>query len=129
VPDPEIEHDRDAIIKVSSCAICGSDLHLFGGFMPGMKEGDVIGHEGMGEVMEVGTANHKLKVGDRVVIPFTISCGECYQCRRGNYSVCERSNPNKRLGDLAFGHTTSGMFGYSQHHRFAAGPSWRCWAA
>jgi threonine dehydrogenase-like Zn-dependent dehydrogenase len=113
VPDPQIEHPRDAIIKVSSCAICGSDLHLFDGVIPGMKEGDVVGHECMGEVVEVGAGNAKLRVGDRVVIPFTICCGECDQCLRGNWSVCERSNRNKQLGDLAFGHSPAGLFGYS----------------
>src|SRR3982751_6372461 len=113
VPDPQIEHPRDAIIKTSCCAICGSDLHFFDGFMPGMKSGDVVGHEFMGEVVEVGSENRKLKVGDRVVVPFTICCGDCEQCRRGNWSVCERSNRNKTLGDLTFGHTTAGMFGYT----------------
>ncbi|MBA2722318.1 MAG: glutathione-dependent formaldehyde dehydrogenase [Methylibium sp.] len=113
VPDPRIEDPRDAIIKVSSCAICGSDLHLFDGFMPGMKAGDIVGHEFMGEVMEVGANNKKLKVGDRVVVPFTITCGECEQCRRGNFSVCERSNRNKDLADKVFGHTTAGLFGYT----------------
>jgi threonine dehydrogenase-like Zn-dependent dehydrogenase len=113
VPDPQIEEPRDAIIKVSSCAICGSDLHLFDGFMPGMKSGDIIGHEFMGEVMEVGPGNTRLRVGDRVVVPFTIICGECEQCRRGNYSVCERTNRNKNLADKAFGHTTAGLFGYT----------------
>src|SRR4029079_17004400 len=82
VPDPEIEHPRDAIIKMSCCAICGSDLHFFDGFMPGMKSGDVVGHAFMGEVVEVGAENRKLKVGDRVVVPFTICCGDCEQCRR-----------------------------------------------
>jgi threonine dehydrogenase-like Zn-dependent dehydrogenase len=113
VPDPRIEHPRDAVIKVSSCAICGSDLHLFGGFMPGMEAGDVVGHEFMGEVMEVGAENKKLKVGDRVVVPFTIICGECEQCRRGNFSVCERTNRNKELAEKMFGHTTAGLFGYT----------------
>jgi threonine dehydrogenase-like Zn-dependent dehydrogenase len=113
LPDPAIEDPRDAIIKVTSCAICGSDLHLYGGFMPGMKHGDIMGHEFMGEVVEVGSANKKLKIGDRVVVPFTICCGECDQCRRGNFSVCERSNRNKDLADKAFGHTTAGLFGYT----------------
>ncbi|MCQ4241176.1 zinc-dependent alcohol dehydrogenase [Stutzerimonas stutzeri] len=113
VPDPSIEDPRDAIIKVSSCAICGSDLHLYDGFMPGMKHGDIMGHEFMGEVMEVGSANKKLKVGDRVVVPFTIVCGECEQCRRGNFSVCERTNRNKDIADKMFGHTTAGLFGYT----------------
>lgn len=113
VPDPTIEHPRDAIIKVSSCAICGSDLHLYDGFMPGMMRGDIMGHEFMGEVVEVGAENKRLKVGDRVVVPFTIICGECDQCRRGNFSVCERSNRKKDLADKAFGHSTAGLFGYT----------------
>ena len=113
VPDPVIEHPRDAIIKVSSCAICGSDLHLFDGFMPSMKSGDILGHEFMGEVVEVGAGNSRLKVGERVVVPFTIACGECDQCRRGFFSVCERSNRNKEMADKVFGHATAGLFGYS----------------
>ena len=113
VPDPRIEEPRDAIIKVSACAICGSDLHLFDGFMPGMEAGDVMGHEFMGEVVEVGSGNRRLKVGDRVVVPFTICCGECPQCLRGNWSVCERSNRNKALADKMFGHSTAGLFGYT----------------
>lgn len=113
VPDPGIEDGRDAILKVTSCAICGSDLHLFDGFMPGMKHGDIMGHEFMGEVVEVGRDNQALKVGDRVVVPFTITCGECEQCRRGNFSVCERSNRNKKLADEMFGHTTAGLYGYT----------------
>jgi threonine dehydrogenase-like Zn-dependent dehydrogenase len=114
IPDPGIEHPRDAIVKVTSCAICGSDLHLFHNFIPAMKPGDVLGHEFMGEVVEVGKETRTLKVGDRVVMPFTITCGECDQCRRGNFSVCERSNRNKALADKVFGHTTAGLFGYSQ---------------
>jgi threonine dehydrogenase-like Zn-dependent dehydrogenase len=114
VPDPAIEDPRDAIIKVTSCAICGSDLHLYDHFMPGMKSGDIMGHETMGEVVEVGSgAKSALRVGDRVVIPFTIICGQCEQCRRGNFSVCERTNRNKELADKAFGHTTAGLFGYT----------------
>jgi threonine dehydrogenase-like Zn-dependent dehydrogenase len=113
VPDPQIEQPRDAIIKVTSCAICGSDLHLYNGFMPGMQSGDIIGHEFMGEVVEVGSENKKLKVGDRVVVPFTIICGECDQCKRGNFSVCERTNRNGNLAAKMFGHTTAGLFGYT----------------
>ena len=113
VPDPAIEAPRDAIVRITSCAICGSDLHLYDGFMMGMKSGDIIGHEFMGEVVEVGPQNRTLKVGDRVVVPFTITCGECEQCRRGNYSVCERSNRNKALADKLFGHSTAGLYGYT----------------
>lgn len=113
VPDPKIEHGRDAIIKVTSCAICGSDLHLYDGFMIGMQSGDIVGHEFMGEVMEVGQDNKKLKVGDRVVVPFTICCGECEQCKKSNFSVCERTNRNGALAKKMFGHTTAGLFGYT----------------
>jgi threonine dehydrogenase-like Zn-dependent dehydrogenase len=113
VPDPQIEQPRDAIVKVTSCAICGSDLHLYDGYMLGMKTGDIIGHEFMGEVVEVGPENRFLQVGDRVVVPFTITCGECDQCRRGNYSVCERTNRNRDLAAKVFGHSTAGLFGYS----------------
>jgi threonine dehydrogenase-like Zn-dependent dehydrogenase len=114
VTDPEIEGERDAIIKVTSCAICGSDLHLFHNFIPAMLPGDVMGHETMGEVVETGRGlNGKLKKGDRVVVPFTIVCGECDQCKRGYFSVCQRSNRKKYLADKVFGHTTAGLFGYS----------------
>ena len=114
VTDPEIEDPRDAIVKVTSCAICGSDLHLFHNFIPAMLPGDIMGHEMMGEVVEVGSGvNGKLKKGDRVVVPFTIICGECDQCKRGNFSVCERTNRNKHLADKVFGHTTAGLFGYT----------------
>ncbi|MRI57007.1 glutathione-dependent formaldehyde dehydrogenase [Methylobacterium sp. DB1607] len=114
VTDPEIEDGRDVIVKVTSCAICGSDLHLFHNFIPAMLPGDVLGHETMGEVVETGRAiNGKLKKGDRVVVPFTIVCGECDQCKRGYFSVCQRSNRKKHLADKVFGHTTAGLFGYS----------------
>jgi len=94
VPDPEILNPRDAIVKITSTCICGSDLHLFDGFMMGMKDGDIVGHEPMGEVVEVGAGVKNLKVGDRIVVPFTIQCGECDQCKVGNFSVCERTNRN-----------------------------------
>lgn len=114
VTDPEIEHPRDAIIKVTSCAICGSDLHLYHNFVPAMLPGDIMGHEMMGEVVEVGSGvNGALKKGDRIVVPFTIFCGECDQCRRGNYSLCQRTNRKKELAEKVFGHATAGLFGYS----------------
>lgn len=113
VPDPAIEHPRDAIIKVTACAICGSDLHIFDGVIPQMKSGDVIGHETMGEVVEVGSQNSKLKVGDRVVVPFTISCGECFFCQRGYFSGCERSNPDREKAAKLWGNSPAGLFGYS----------------
>jgi threonine dehydrogenase-like Zn-dependent dehydrogenase len=114
VTDPEIEHPRDAIVKVTSCAICGSDLHLFHNFIPGMLPGDIMGHEMMGEVVEVGSGvNGHLKKGDRIVVPFTIICGECEQCTRGNFSLCRNSNRKKNLGDKVFGHATAGLFGYT----------------
>ena len=113
VPDPKIEDPRDVIIKVTSCAICGSDLHLMDGLMPTMKSGDVLGHEFMGEVVEVGQGFTKFKKGDRIVVPFNINCGACDQCRRGNWSVCERSNRNAAMAAAQFGYTTAGLFGYS----------------
>ena len=113
VPDPVIQDDRDAIIRVTACAICGSDLHIFNGVIPEMQSGDVLGHETMGEVVEVGRGNTKLSIGDRVVVPFTISCGECFFCKRGFYSGCERSNPNRGKAESMWGHSPAGLFGYS----------------
>ena len=114
VPDPRIEHPRDAIIKVTACAICGSDLHIYDGVIPSMESGDVLGHETMGEVVEVGSENtRQLKVGDRVVVPFTIACGECFFCQRGYFSGCERSNPNAAKAAKLWGHSPAGLFGYS----------------
>jgi threonine dehydrogenase-like Zn-dependent dehydrogenase len=113
VPDPKIEHPRDAIIKVTACAICGSDLHIFDGVIPQMKSGDVLGHETMGEVVEVGSETKSLKVGDRVVVPFTIACGECFFCRRGYFSACERSNPDRKKASELWGNSPAGLFGYS----------------
>ncbi len=113
VPDPKIERPSDAIIKVTACAICGSDLHLYDGVMPSMERGDVLGHETMGEVVEVGSEVGKLKPGDRVVVPFTISCGQCFFCKRGYFSGCERSNPNAEAAAKIWGHSPAGLFGYS----------------
>ena len=113
VPDPKILNPSDAIVKITATAICGSDLHLFNGFMPTMESGDILGHEPMGEVVEVGTGVTKLKVGDRVVVPFTISCGECFFCRKGLFSSCDNSNPNAEMARLAMGQSPAGLFGYS----------------
>ena|GEM_PF-5530566 len=114
IPDPKIEHPRDAIIKVTACAICGSDLHIYGGIIPAMKKGDVLGHENMGEVVEVGSGNRVLKVGDRIVVPFTIACGECFFCRNGFYSGCERTNPDHEKAAKVWGNSPAGLFGYSR---------------
>jgi threonine dehydrogenase-like Zn-dependent dehydrogenase len=113
VPDPTILNDRDAIVKISSTAICGSDLHLYDGYIPTMRKGDILGHEFMGEVVETGRGVESLRVGDRVVVPFPIACGDCWSCRHELYSVCENSNPNAGLAEKMFGHTASGIFGYS----------------
>jgi threonine dehydrogenase-like Zn-dependent dehydrogenase len=113
VADPKIEHPRDAVIKVTACAICGSDLHLYNGVMPEMESGDVVGHETMGEVVEVGAGVSNLKIGDRVVVPFTIACGGCYFCTRGLFSGCERSNPDAAKVSKLWGHSPAGLFGYS----------------
>ena len=113
VPEPQILNSSDAIVRITSTAICGSDLHLYNGFMPTMKKGDVLGHEFMGEVVDVGRSVKKLQVGDRVVVPFTIACGNCWQCRHENWSLCENSNPNAALAEKMMGHAASGAFGYS----------------
>jgi threonine dehydrogenase-like Zn-dependent dehydrogenase len=114
VSDPAIEDPRDAIIKVTSCAICGSDLHLFHNMIPAMMPGDIMGHETMGEVVEVGeAAKGRLKKGDRIVVPFTITCGQCDQCKRGNWSACERSNRKAEAAEKLFGHAPAGLFGYT----------------
>jgi threonine dehydrogenase-like Zn-dependent dehydrogenase len=113
VPDPRILNSQDAIIKVTSTAICGSDLHLFNGMVPTMEKGDVLGHEFMGEVVEVGSAVRKLRVGDRVVVPFPISCGVCASCKEGNFSLCENSNPNAYMAEKLWGYSPAGLFGYT----------------
>ena len=113
VPDPKILNARDAIVKITSTAICGSDLHLYDGFMPTMRKGDILGHEFMGEVVDTGAAVSTLKVGDRVVVPFPIACGSCGACERGLTSVCENSNPNAEVAEKLMGHSPCGIFGYS----------------
>jgi threonine dehydrogenase-like Zn-dependent dehydrogenase len=113
VPDPKIEDPRDVIVRITSTAICGSDLHLYDGYMPTMEPGDIIGHEPMGEVIEVGRDVAKLKKGDRVVVPFTISCGSCWFCQRQLYSLCDTSNPNAEIARQAMGQSPAGLFGYS----------------
>jgi threonine dehydrogenase-like Zn-dependent dehydrogenase len=121
VPDPEIINESDAIIKVSSTAICGSDLHLYDGFVPTMKRGDILGHEFMGEVVEVGDDVQNLKVGDRVVVPAIISCGKCYYCKKNLWSLCDNSNPKASLAEAANGFSGSGIFGYSHMYGGYAG--------
>jgi threonine dehydrogenase-like Zn-dependent dehydrogenase len=115
VPEPKILSERDAIIKVTSTAICGSDLHLLDGYVPTMQRGDIMGHEFMGHVVEVGKGVQpdKLKVGDRVVVPFPIACGACWACERQMYACCENTNPNAGMAEMMFGHPVAGIFGYS----------------
>ncbi len=113
VPDPTILHARDAILRVTACAICGSDLHLYNGFIPTMKKGDILGHEFMGVVVEVGAEVKDLAVGDRVVVPFNIACGQCFFCKNQMFSLCDNTNPNAHLAEAAYGYSPSGLFGYS----------------
>ena len=113
VPDPTILDPRDAIIKLTTTAICGSDLHLYDGYIPTMERGDILGHESMGEVIEVGNEVKKLKKGDRVVVPFTISCGQCFFCQKELWSLCDNSNPNAVMAEKLYGYSPSGLFGYS----------------
>ncbi len=113
VPDPQILNQHDAIVKITSTAICGSDLHMYNAFVPTMKQGDILGHEFMGEVVEVGRQVHNLKVGDRVVVPFPIACGKCGFCQAKAFSLCENSNPNAWIAEKLMGHSPSGIFGYS----------------
>ena len=113
VPDPKILNSRDIIIRITSTAICGSDLHLYDGYIPTMEKGDILGHEFMGEVIETGPEVTNLKVGDRVVVPFPISCGNCWSCQHQFYSLCENSNPNAAAAEKLYGHSPAGIFGYS----------------
>src|SRR5688572_6374466 len=113
VPDPRIINPRDIIVRVRATAICGSDLHLYGGMIPGMERGDILGHEFMGEVVERGPQVTTLEVGDRVVVPFTIACGRCFFCTRQLWSLCDNSNPNARAAEALYGFSGSGLFGYS----------------
>jgi len=113
VPDPKILNSRDAIVKITATSICGSDLHLYDGYVPTMRSGDILGHEFMGEIVETGREVNNLKVGDRVVVPFPISCGNCFQCRAGMFSCCENSNPNAGMAEKLWGHAVSGIYGYS----------------
>ncbi|MBX9600526.1 MAG: glutathione-dependent formaldehyde dehydrogenase [Bryobacteraceae bacterium] len=113
VPDPRILNPRDAIVRVTSTAICGSDLHLYNGFNPAMMRGDILGHEFMGEVVEVGSGIRDLRVGDRVIVPFAIACGNCLNCQESLFSLCENSNPNAWMAEKLWGYSSCGMFGYS----------------
>ena len=121
VPDPKIINPRDAIVKITTTAICGSDLHLYDGVIPTMEKGDILGHEFMGEIVEVGPEAKNLKVGDRVVVPFTISCGSCFFCQKSLWSLCDNSNPNALLAKELYGQSPSALFGYSHLYGGYAG--------
>lgn len=121
VPDPKILNPHDAIIDISSTAICGSDLHIYDGYIPTMKQGDILGHEFMGEVVEVGREVRNLKVGDRVVVPFTIACGNCFFCQRQLWSLCDNTNPSATLAEMMYGYSGSALYGYSHIYGGYAG--------
>jgi threonine dehydrogenase-like Zn-dependent dehydrogenase len=121
VPDPTLVNPRDAIVKITATAICGSDLHIYDGYIPTMQKGDILGHEFMGEVVDVGRENKKLKVGDRVVVPFTIACGNCFYCKEQLWSLCDNSNPNAWVAEKMYGFSASGLFGYSHIYGGYAG--------
>src|SRR3954471_15962489 len=113
VAEPKLLSKRDAIVKTTLTAICGSDIHLYDGVIPTMEKGDILGHEFMGEVVEIGPEVKKLRVGDRVVVPFTISCGRCAHCARQEFSCCDNTNPNAHIAEMMMGHSPAGIFGYS----------------
>jgi threonine dehydrogenase-like Zn-dependent dehydrogenase len=119
--DPKILNQRDAVVRVTLTAICGSDLHLYNGRIPSLQKGDILGHEFMGEVVEVGSGNKTLKVGDRVVVPFHISCGDCFFCKHELFSLCDNSNPNAQSGDAMYGHSPAAAFGYTHMYGGYAG--------
>ena len=121
VPDPAILNPRDAIVRVTATAICGSDLHLYGGFIPGLEPGDILGHEFMGEVVDLGSGVRNLRRGDRVVVPFAIACGGCRSCQRTHYSLCDNSNPNAAALEKVYGYSGAGLFGYSHLYGGYAG--------
>jgi threonine dehydrogenase-like Zn-dependent dehydrogenase len=113
VPDPKIINPRDAIVKITTTAICGSDLHLYDGYIPTMEQGDILGHEFMGEVVELGSEVKNIKIGDRVIVPFPIACGNCFFCQQKLTSLCDNSNPNAWIAEKIMGYSPSGLFGYS----------------
>ena len=121
VPDPGILNPRDAIVRVTATAICGSDLHLYNGFIPTMQAGDILGHEFMGEVVEVGPEVRKRRRGERVIVPFAIACGQCFFCSRELWSLCDNSNPNAGMAEALYGFSGSGLFGYSHLYGGYAG--------
>ena len=121
VSEPKILNPRDAVVKITLTAICGSDLHIYNGYIPSMKQGDVLGHEFMGEVVEVGAEVKNLKKGDRVVVPFAIACGNCFFCQKGLFSLCDNSNPNAAMLEKLYGSGGAGLFGYSHLYGGYAG--------
>lgn len=121
VPDPEIINPRDAIVKITSTAICGSDLHLYDGYIPTLKSGDILGHEFMGEIVAVGKEVRNRRIGERVVVPFTISCGQCWYCEHQLYSACDNSNPNAWMAEKVYGFSAAGLYGYSHMYGGYAG--------
>jgi threonine dehydrogenase-like Zn-dependent dehydrogenase len=121
VPDPRILNPHDCVVRITRSAICGSDLHLYNGYIPTMEQGDIVGHEFMGDVVEVGSEVHKLKAGDRVVVPFTICCGQCFFCKHDMWSACDNTNPNAWMLEAQYGHNTAALFGYSHLYGGYAG--------